>query len=106
MFGPANAGYDQVKVINSLRVHLHQRTRKEIRLFLIVALDDDPISWGDERLERFHDSLLAQNGTTEPVGDESHSSRFFITASGPVFLHGCCLNVHSTFDPSTAIGCG
>ena len=47
MFRATDAGYDQMQVTHLFRVHLQQRTRKTIRMLLIVTLNDDPIPWSD-----------------------------------------------------------
>ena len=33
-----------MKIVNLLRIYLNERTRKKIRLFLIVAFHDNPVA--------------------------------------------------------------
>ena len=55
MFRPADARYDQVQVAELIRIGFHQRTRKEICLLLVVALEDNSITADNQGLERFDD---------------------------------------------------
>jgi hypothetical protein len=57
MLGAAHARNDEMQVVDDFRIDLREGTRQEIRLFLVVALDDHAVARGDERLQDIDDAL-------------------------------------------------
>src|ERR1700679_835306 len=55
-----------MKIVNLLWIHLSERTRKKIRLLLIVAFHDNPVAALDHGFESLDHLVLRQNRTSHP----------------------------------------
>ena len=97
MLGAADAGHDHVQVVELFRVGLGQRTRKEIRLLLVVALQHHTVAGMDQRFERGDDLVGGQHHT---VGQPAHlveTALLLVAPPRPARVGGnCCCHAHST----------
>ena len=69
MFRTTNARNDQVQVVNSSRIDLYQGTGKDLGLFLVIPLENNPVATGDEGFKGFDDSILWKDGSLRPALD-------------------------------------
>jgi hypothetical protein len=63
MFWPAYARNDQVQIVKLSRIDLDQGSRKEVRLFLVVSLEHNPVAADNKGFEA---STTFAFGSTEP----------------------------------------
>ena len=93
MLGAAHARNDEMQVVDDFRIDLRERTRQEIRLLLVVALDDHAVARGDERLQDIDDALGGQHHAIRDRCDARKPAMFFRAARGPAGL-GLTLTGH------------
>src|SRR3984885_15697777 len=83
-----------MKIVNFLWIYLSERTRKKIRLFLIIAFHDNPVATPNHCFESFDHLVLRQNWTFHPRLDPLHASALFIAPHSPrarsLFLRLLC----------------
>ncbi len=57
VFGAADGRDDQVQAVDDRRIDLGERARQEIRLLLVVALDDHAVAGGNQVLQDIDDAV-------------------------------------------------
>jgi hypothetical protein len=68
-FRSTNARNNQVQIVKPLRIHLHERSREEISLFLIVSFKNNPVAAQDQGFESLDDLFLRQDRSPHPELD-------------------------------------
>jgi hypothetical protein len=72
-----------VQIVDLLRIHCGQASRQEVRLLLIVALQRNPVSRADERLQCWDDLLRWQNPAARQLLDPLQAAGFLLAAGAP-----------------------
>ena len=67
---------------------LHERAGEEVRLFLVVPLEDDAVAAGQQQLQRLDDAVAVQHGTVGEVAGRRHPARLVAAPRIPLARGG------------------
>src|SRR4029077_13313116 len=80
---PADARDEEVQVVKLRRIDLDERTRKEVRLLLVVTLQSHGVAWFEKRLQRLDNRLGFQHVSLHPGRKPGQSSGLLRPAARP-----------------------
>src|SRR5476649_693203 len=99
MFGPADAGNQQMNVMHARRIEFRERAREEVGLLLVVALQRDTIAGLNECFEGVNNALCLEHAVVEPAFDSLQAPGLFQRTRVPLARcwggAGLCGRIHA-----------